>query len=55
MRRMTSERVRHLVEMQDGRIIGIVSIGDLIKARIKDAEMESKVLCELALGQIAAR
>lgn len=52
---MTSERGRHLVVMQDGRIIGIVPIADLIKARIKDAKTESKVLCELALGQIAAR
>ncbi len=55
MRRMTNDRVRHLVVMDAGRISGIVSIGDLVKARISDAEMESKVLRELALGQIAAR
>lgn len=55
MRRMTLERIRHLVVMDDGHIAGLVSIGDLVKARISDAEMESKVLRELALGQIAAR
>ena len=55
MRRMTSDRIRHLVVMDGGRISGIVSIGDLVKARISDAEMESKVLRDLALGRIAAR
>jgi CBS domain-containing protein len=54
MRRMTDERIRHLVVMQGGKVVGVVSIGDLVKARLQDAEMESKVLRELALGQLSA-
>jgi CBS domain-containing protein len=45
---------RALVVMQGGKVVGVVSIGDLVKARLQDAEMESKVLRELALGQLSA-
>ncbi len=51
---MTDRRVRHLVVMDGGRMAGIVSIGDLVKTRLEDAELESRVLRELALGQLAA-
>lgn len=51
---MTDRRVRHLVVMDGGRIAGIVSIGDLVKSRLEDAELESRVLREMALGQLAA-
>ncbi len=55
MRRMTDERVRHLVVLSDdGHMLGIVSIGDLVKSRLIDADMESRVLRELALSRLAA-
>ena len=54
MRRMTDQRVRHLVVMDEGRLAGIVSIGDLVKARLTDFEMESRVLREIALGHLSA-
>jgi CBS domain-containing protein len=54
MRLMTDMRVRHLVVMDDGKVLGIVSIGDLVKFRLEEAEMESRVLRELALGHITA-
>ena len=54
MRRMTDDRVRHLVVMQDDRLAGIVSIGDLVKSRLIDADLESRVLRELALSKLAA-
>jgi CBS domain-containing protein len=54
MRLMTDMRVRHLVVMDDGRMLGIVSIGDLVKFRLEEAEMESRVLRELALGHMTA-
>lgn len=36
--RMTDRRVRHLPVVEDGRLAGIVSIGDLVKHRIAAAE-----------------
>jgi CBS domain-containing protein len=54
MRLMTEQRVRHLVVMRDGAMVGIVSIGDLVKWRLQDAELESRVLRDIALGHLAA-
>jgi IMP dehydrogenase len=33
---MTEHRMRHLPVLNDGRLIGIVSIGDLLKQQIDD-------------------
>ena len=33
---MTDKRIRHLPVLQDGRLIGLISIGDLVKAIIAD-------------------
>ena len=40
MHTMTDQRTRHLVVLDDGRIAGIVSIGDVVKHRIDDLELE---------------
>ena len=53
LRTMTERRVRHVVVMNDGNMSGIVSIGDLVKFRLKDAELENRVLRDLALKQLA--
>ena len=41
---MTKHRCRHLPVIEDGRLIGMVSIGDLVKARIAEAEQEAENL-----------
>lgn len=41
---MTRRRIRHLPVMQDGRMIGFVSIGDLVKARIDRIESEAEAM-----------
>ena len=40
MRDMTEHRIRHLPVVSDGRLAGIVSIGDLVKYRLDELESE---------------
>ena len=42
--RMTDRRVRHLPVVKDGRLCGIVSIGDLVKRKIAETEAEAEEL-----------
>lgn len=42
--RMTDRRVRHLPVVREGRLVGIVSIGDLVKIRIAETEAEAEGL-----------
>ena len=46
MARMTRYRVRHLPVVEDGELSGIVSIGDVIKHRLDELEMEANILRE---------
>jgi CBS domain-containing protein len=39
--RMTDRRIRHLPVLRDGRLAGIVSIGDLVKHKINEVEAEA--------------
>jgi len=41
---MTQRRMRHLPVVEDGKIRGIVSIGDLVKHRIERIEAEAEAL-----------
>ena len=41
---MTDRRQRHVPVVRDGELEGIVSIGDLVKARLSELELESRVL-----------
>ncbi len=42
--RMTDRRIRHLPVCKEGRLVGIVSIGDLVKAKIAETEAEAQTL-----------
>ena len=42
--RMTDRRIRHLPVCKAGRLVGIVSIGDLVKVKIAEAEAEDRTL-----------
>ena len=44
MARMTDRRVRHLPVLKDGRLTGLVSIGDMVKRKIAETEAERESL-----------
>ena len=44
MNLMTHHRVRHMPVLRDGKLAGIVSIGDVVKHRLEDLELETNVL-----------
>ncbi|QNM81936.1 CBS domain-containing protein [Sphingomonas sabuli] len=41
---MTKRRIRHLPVVTDGRLVGIVSIGDLVKYRMQRIEQEAEAM-----------
>ncbi len=41
---MTHSRIRHLPVIDDGRLCGIISIGDVVKNRLREKELEVNVL-----------
>jgi CBS domain-containing protein len=50
MRLMTERRVRHAPVVVDGRLRGIVSIGDVVKIRIGELETERTALTDYITG-----
>lgn len=45
---MTLARIRHLPVVDAGKLIGIVSIGDLVKYRLDEKALEANVLLDIA-------
>lgn len=41
---MTHGRVRHLPVIDDGKLVGLISIGDVVKQRLDDTEVEVESL-----------
>ena len=46
MQKMTEGRFRHLPVMKHGKLSGIISIGDVVKRRIEEAEREADQIRE---------
>jgi CBS domain-containing protein len=41
---MTAQRFRHVPVVDDGRLLGMISIGDVVKSRIEEAQSEVDAL-----------
>ena len=50
MAEMTNRRIRHFPVVADGRLRGIVSIGDLVKSRLDEVEFEASSLRSFISG-----
>ncbi len=48
--KMTDGRFRHLPVLEDGRMIGLISIGDVVKCRLSELAMEKDALEGMIMG-----
>ena len=51
MNLMTHRRVRHMPVLRDGKLAGIISIGDVVKHRLDDLELETRTSCAMPTSQ----
>jgi CBS domain-containing protein len=49
MAQMTRSRNRHVPVVDDGRLCGIVSVGDVVKHRLEELELETSVMRDVYL------
>lgn len=47
---MSKNRIRHLPILEDGGLVGIVSIGDVVNAHVEEADFENRMLKEYVQG-----
>ena len=48
--RMTDGRFRHMPVVEDGKLVGIVTIGDVVSARLSELAMEKDALQGMIMG-----
>ena len=54
MRVMTERRARHVPVVDGGVVLGVISIGDVLKSRLAETVQENAVLHDLARAHLAA-
>ncbi len=52
MSKMSAGRFRHMPVVSEGKLIGVVSIGDVVKARIELIERENAALTDMLHGKV---
>ena len=55
MHRMTEQRQRHFLVLDEGKLVGVLSVGDLLNDRLRKLETEAGVLRDYVAAQRAAR
>ncbi len=50
LQKMTDGRFRHMPVVEDGRLTGIISLGDVVKARLTELSMEKDALEGMIMG-----
>jgi len=50
MQEMTARRFRHLPVLEAGKVVGIISIGDVVKHRLQELEKETNLLQDYIVG-----
>ncbi len=48
---MTQRRIRHLPVMEKGALVGLISIGDILKYRIEEIQLEASILRDYAIAR----
>ncbi len=51
MKTMTDRHIRHLPVLEEGKLVGLISIGDVVKARLEELEHEKKDLLDYVSGR----
>jgi CBS domain-containing protein len=51
MTTMTEKRIRHVPVVEDGHLTGLISIGDVVKARLEELEHDKKDLLDYVSGR----
>jgi CBS domain-containing protein len=51
MKLMTRRRIRHLPVVEDGHLVGIVSIGDIVRHRVDEMQLETDVMRDYAISK----
>lgn len=51
MSQMTEHRFRHVPVVEDNKLVGIVSIGDVVNARVRELEIEREQLTDYISGR----
>ncbi|AXI42195.1 CBS domain-containing protein [Sulfitobacter sp. SK011] len=50
LQKMTDGRFRHMPVLKDGELVGLISLGDVVKARLTELSMEKDALQGMIMG-----